>query len=125
MSDPDAEDFEKGNSVRLLYKIIGYVAIWIVALLLTAPGLWALAWMFPLGLVAVIDRHTANDGGWGLLIACYAVLSRPRLFLFPLEDHDANGNSLRRPRGPADRQRRRLPRDDSPALNTVGEAPSV
>jgi len=38
--------------------------------------------MFPLGLVDVIDRHTANDGGWGLLIACYAVLSRPRLFYF-------------------------------------------
>src|SRR5438093_4686837 len=73
MSDPDAEDFEKGNSVRLLYKIIGYVAIWILALLVTAPGLWALAWMFPLGLVAVIDRHTADDGGWGVLIGCYAV----------------------------------------------------
>jgi hypothetical protein len=43
MSEPDAEDFGKGISVRLLYKIIGYVAIWIVALALTAPGLWALA----------------------------------------------------------------------------------
>ena len=47
MSEPDAGDFGKRNSVRLLYKIIGYVAIWIVALLLTAPGLWPLAWMFP------------------------------------------------------------------------------
>ena len=82
MSDPDAEDFEKGNSVRLLYKIIGYVAIWIVALLLTAPGLWALAWMFPLGLVAVIDRHTANDGGWGVLIACYVVYLVQGFFYF-------------------------------------------
>ena len=63
MSEPNAEDFGKGNPVRLLHKIIAYVAIWIVALALTAPGLWALAWMFPLGLVAVIDRHTANDGG--------------------------------------------------------------
>src|SRR5947208_14948899 len=83
MSYPDAEDFEKGNSVRLLYKIIGYVAIWIVALLLTAPGLWALVWMFPLGLVAVIDRHTANDGGWGVLIACYAVYLLHGVFYFP------------------------------------------
>src|SRR5438552_6108796 len=82
MSDPDAEDFEKGNSVRLLYKIIGYVAIWIVALLLTAPGLWPLAWMFPLGLVAVIDRHTANAGGWGVLIACYAVFLVHGFFYF-------------------------------------------
>src|SRR6266404_1147275 len=73
MSDPDAGDFGKGNSVRLLYKIIGYVAIWIVALLLTAPGLWPLAWMFPLGLVAVVNRHAANAGGWGVLIGGYAV----------------------------------------------------
>jgi hypothetical protein len=58
---------------RLLFKLFAYVAIWIVALLLTAPGLWALAYMFPLGLVAVIDRHTANDGGWGVLIGCYTV----------------------------------------------------
>ena len=82
MSDPDAEDFEKGNSVRLLYKIIGCVAIWIVALLLTTPGLWPLAWMFPLGLVAVIDRHTANAGGWGILLGCYAVYLVHGFFYF-------------------------------------------
>ncbi len=73
MSEPDAAEFGKGNSVRLLYKIIGYVATWIVALLLTAPGLWPLAWMFPLGLVAVVNRHAANAGGWGVLIGGYAV----------------------------------------------------
>jgi hypothetical protein len=61
------------NPPRPLFKILAYVAIWIAALLLTAPDLWALAYMFPLGLVAVIDRHTANDGGWGVLIGCYAV----------------------------------------------------
>ena len=43
MSDPDAGEFGKNNPVRLLYKIIAYAAIWIVALLLTAPGLWPLA----------------------------------------------------------------------------------
>ena len=65
MSDPNAD--EAGNRpVRLIYKIVAYVAIWIVALLLTAPGLWPLAWMFPLGLLAVINRHTANAGGWAM-----------------------------------------------------------
>jgi hypothetical protein len=29
--------------------------------------------MFPLGVVAVIDRHTANAGGWGVLTGCYAI----------------------------------------------------
>ena len=82
MSEPDAGEFGKNNPVRLLYKIIAYAAIWIVALGLTAPGLWALAWMFPLGLVAVIDRHTANDGGWGVLIACYAVYLVHGFFYF-------------------------------------------
>jgi hypothetical protein len=57
--------------IRLRYKLIAYIATWIIALLLTAPGLWALAWMFPLGLVAIFNRHLANDGGWGIFIACY------------------------------------------------------
>ena len=82
MSEPNAEDFGKGNPVRLLYKIIAYVAIWIVALLLTAPGLWPLAWMFPLGLVAVVNRHAANAGGWGVLTACYAVYLVHGFFYF-------------------------------------------
>ena len=80
MSEPNAEDFGKGNPVRLLYKIIAYVAIWIVALALTAPGLWALAWMFPLGLVAVIDRHTANAGGWGVRLAATPSISSTAFF---------------------------------------------
>ena len=62
MPEPDADE-AKGRPVRLLYRVIAYVAIWIVALLLTAPGFWPLAWMFPLGLLAVINRHAANDGG--------------------------------------------------------------
>lgn len=57
--------------MRLRYKLITYIATWIIALLLTAPGLWALAWMFPLGLIAIFNRHLANDGGWGIFIACY------------------------------------------------------
>src|SRR5256885_11639211 len=81
MAEPGADEFAK-SSVRLSYKIIAYVAIWIVALLLTAPGLWPLAWMFPLGLVAVIDRHTANAGGWAILIGCYAVYLIHGFFYF-------------------------------------------
>ena len=81
MSDPNAD--ETGNRpVRLVYKIVAYVAIWTLALLLTAPGLWPLAWMFPLGLVAVIDRHTANAGGWVVLIGCYAVYLVHGIFYF-------------------------------------------
>ena len=82
MTEPVSDEFEKKNSVRLLYKIIAYAAIWIVALLLTAPGLWPLAWMFPLGLIAVVDRHTANAGGWGILIGCYAVYLVHGFFYF-------------------------------------------
>jgi len=70
------------SPVRLRYKIIAYVATWITALLLTAPGMWPLAYMFPLGLVAVIDRHLANDGGWGVLISCYAVYIVHGFFYF-------------------------------------------
>jgi hypothetical protein len=81
MAEPDADEFAK-KSVRLSYKIIAYVAIWIVALFLTAPGLWPLAWMFPLGLVAVIDRHTASAGGWAVLIGCYTVYLVHGFFYF-------------------------------------------
>lgn len=79
----DANAGEAGNRpVRLIYKIVAYVAIWILALLLTAPGLWPLAWMFPLGLLAVIDRHAANAGGWAVLIGCYAVYLVHGIFYF-------------------------------------------
>src|SRR5437763_17012559 len=81
MSEPAADESVK-NPVRLSDKIVAYVAIWVVALLLTAPGLWPLAWMFPLGLVAVIDRHTANAGGWGILIGCYAIYLIHGFFYF-------------------------------------------
>jgi hypothetical protein len=71
MTNPQAG--ARGGQIRLLYKIIVYVAIWITALLLTAPGLWPLAYMFPLGLIGVFDRHLANDGGWGAFIGLYIV----------------------------------------------------
>jgi hypothetical protein len=68
--------------ISLRYKIGAYVAIWIIALLATAPGLWPLAYMFPLGLVAVFDRHLANDGGWGIFIGCYVVYLVHGFFYF-------------------------------------------
>jgi len=73
---------EKRDRIRTLYKILAYVAIWIAALLLTAPGLWPLAYMFPLGLAAVIDRHWANSlGRWGL-ITLYAIYIVHGFFYF-------------------------------------------
>jgi len=81
MPGPDERGVNR-NSPRLLFKLCAYVAIWIVALLLTSPGLWPLAHMFPLGLVAVMDRHLANDGGWGVLIGCYAVYLVHGVFYF-------------------------------------------
>jgi hypothetical protein len=82
MIDPESGESRKQNSVRLRYKIIAYVAAWIVALLLTAPSMWPLAYMFPLGLVAVINRHLANDGGWGVFIGCYVVYLAHGFFYF-------------------------------------------
>jgi hypothetical protein len=62
-----------GFSLRL--RIIAYVAAWLLALFATDPsgGLWALAYMFPLGLVAFVNLHLGNDGGWGVFAACVGV----------------------------------------------------
>ncbi len=73
---------QKSGQVRLLHKIIAYVGAWIVALLLTAPGMWPLAYMFPLGLIAVFNRHLANDGGWGVFIGLYLVYIVHAYFYF-------------------------------------------
>jgi hypothetical protein len=77
-----ADGGKSRNPVRLRYKILAYAATWIIALLLTAPGMWPLAYMFPLGLVAVIDRHLANDGGWRVFIGCYVVYVVHGFFYF-------------------------------------------
>jgi hypothetical protein len=73
MTGPNSTGSQRRDSVPLRYKIIAYVAAWSIALLSTAPGLWPLAYMFPLGLIAVFDRHLANDGGWGVFIGLYVV----------------------------------------------------
>jgi hypothetical protein len=80
MTNTDAG--QKSSQIRLLYKIIAYVAAWIVALLLTTPGMWPLAYMFPLGLIAVFNRHLANDGGWGVFIGLYVVYIVHGFFYF-------------------------------------------
>ena len=79
---PDSEVEGSKSQARLGYKIVVYVATWIAALLLTAPGMWPLAYMFPLGLAAVIDRHLANDGGWGVMIGCYLIYLVHGFFYF-------------------------------------------
>ena len=63
------------NAIPRKYKIAAYIATWMLALFATNPSgsLWALAYMFPLGLVAILNLHMANDGGWGVLFACVGV----------------------------------------------------
>jgi len=81
MTESDAGEARQ-SPVGLRYKIIAYVATWAAALLLTALGLWSLAYMFPLGLVAVIDLDLANDSGWGVFIGCYVIYIVHAFFLF-------------------------------------------
>jgi hypothetical protein len=52
----------RSNPVRPKYKIISYIVAWLAALFATNPdgGLWALAWMFLLGLAAFINPHWAT-----------------------------------------------------------------
>jgi hypothetical protein len=59
----------------LRYKIIGYCATWIVALVATDPtlGFWSLAWMFPMGLAKVVLPIGTDDSGWTIFSVCVAV----------------------------------------------------
>jgi hypothetical protein len=59
----------------LTKKILLYCASWLLTLFATDPtfGLWPLAYMFPLGLAAFINRRLGNDGGWWVFDACIAV----------------------------------------------------
>ena len=61
--------------IRPRYKIVCYVVAWLAALFATNPngGLWALAWMFPLGLAAFINRRWGNSGGWGVFAGCIVI----------------------------------------------------
>jgi hypothetical protein len=81
MTESDTRE-PRQSPVRLHYKILAYIATWTAALLLTAPGMRPLVYMFPLGLVPVIDRHLANDGGRRVLIGCYVVYIVHAFFFF-------------------------------------------
>ena len=71
------------NQVRLRNKIIAYVVAWLLALFATNPngGLWSLAWMFPLGLLAFFHAP-AGQGGWGTLLGATAVYLVHAFFYF-------------------------------------------
>ena len=59
----------------LRYKIIAYVAVWILALCITDPTLkyWALAYMFPLGLARLVLPPGTADSGWGVFASCVGI----------------------------------------------------
>ena len=82
MPEAQASASQKRNPLRLRDKIFAYVVAWIIALLMTGPGLWPLAYLFPLGLIAVFNRHLANDGGWGIFIGCYLAYVVQAFFYF-------------------------------------------
>ena len=83
MNPPSNTDAER-RQIRLLYKIGAYVAAWISALFATNPdgGLWALAYMFPLGLAAFLNRRWGNDGGWWVLGTCVGIYVVHAFFYF-------------------------------------------
>jgi hypothetical protein len=70
--------------MKLRNKIFLYVGIWLAALFATNPngGLWALAYMFPLGLAAFINVHWGNDGGWWVFAACVGIYVGHGYFYF-------------------------------------------
>jgi hypothetical protein len=63
-----AQSAGKGG-IRSSYKVVFYLLAWILALIATDPSLkyWALAYLFPLGLVAFVNLRLGNDGGWWAL----------------------------------------------------------
>lgn len=78
----DVESRPRTSRAPLIFKIIAYVAVWLIALFVTAPRMWALIYMFPLGLIAVVNKHLANDGGWGVFIGLYLVYIVHAFFYF-------------------------------------------
>jgi len=57
------------------YKIACYIAAWVLALVATNPdgGLWALMYMFPLGLAEFVNHRSAANGGWGIFLGCVGI----------------------------------------------------
>jgi len=94
---------------------------WLVALFATNPdgGLWALAWMFPLGLAAFINPHWANSGGWGVFGGLHRNLSCSCILLLPLAKPALDALSVRRLCHAAHLQCFRVPGDDQGSLKTI------
>ena len=70
--------------MAVLYKVLLYAGIWVAAVLATDPSLkyWSLGYLFPLGLAAFINLRLGNDGGWGVLIAGFAIYLVHAIFYF-------------------------------------------
>lgn len=66
------------------YKIIVYLAAWVLALFATDPGLrwWAIAHLFPLGLFGFFFPSLRQDGSWGVLAGCVSVYLVHAVFFF-------------------------------------------
>jgi hypothetical protein len=58
--------------MKTRYKIISYVSAWLLAFFATDPtlGLWALAWMFPLGLFGFAYPPGRQGAGWAAFSVC-------------------------------------------------------
>src|SRR6266481_3602631 len=84
MAPPPADQTEPTRRIGPLYKIVAYVAAWLIALFATNPSgsFWALAYLFPLGLAAFVNLRWGNDGGWGVLGLCVAIYVAHAFFYF-------------------------------------------
>ena len=82
MADSPVAGSSRAMAVK--YKVAFYVAAWLAALFATDPScsLWALAYMFPIGLAAFINVHWGNDGGWGVYAACVGIYLVHAYFYF-------------------------------------------
>ena len=79
-----SDESPRDKGVGVLYKVIAYAAVWLLALFATNPSgsYWALAYLFPLGLAAFVNLRWGNDGGWGVLGLCFAIYIVQAIFYF-------------------------------------------
>jgi hypothetical protein len=57
------------------FKLLAYGGTWLAALIATDPsfGLWALVYMFPLGLFAFFFPDQRQIGGWSVIFGVAAI----------------------------------------------------
>lgn len=70
--------------MKTRYKVISYVLAWLLALFSVdfSFGLWALAWMFPLGLFAFFFPEHRQQAGWTVMIVSVAIYVVQAVFYF-------------------------------------------